>query len=68
MLALALLVLAQGSGQGDIPDEGPGFLLIAAIVVAAIVVIGGIWTLAARRGSRVPRSRPDREGRTGRSR
>lgn len=63
---LALLVLAQGSGQGDAPDEGGGILIILGVVLAVIVVIGLVWTFAARRGSRVPRDRPHDRGRVGR--
>ena len=54
----SLLVLAQGSGQGDAPDTGPGILLILGVVVAVVLVIGAVWIVAARRGSRMPRSEP----------
>ena len=63
---LSLLVLAQGSGQGDIPDKGPGILIIVGVVLLVILVIGAVWTFAARRGSRVPREEPHRRGHAGR--
>ena len=39
---------------------GWGFLIIAAVVVLAILVIGAVWTFAARRGSRTPDRSPHR--------
>jgi threonine/homoserine/homoserine lactone efflux protein len=32
-----------------------GFLIIAAVIVAIVLVIGAVWTFTARRASRVPR-------------
>ena len=66
-LLAILTVLAQGSGQGDAPDEGPGILIILGIVALVVLVIAGIWTFAARRGSRVPERDPHRRGHAGRS-
>jgi hypothetical protein len=37
---------------------GWGFLIIAAVVVLAVLVIGAVWTFAARRGSRTPGHTP----------
>ena len=39
---------------------GWGFLIIAAVVVLALLVIGAVWTFAARRGSRLPGRTPHR--------
>lgn len=57
-----LLVLAQGSGQGDAPDTGPGILIILGIVVAIVAIVAAVWTFAARRGSSVPGDNPVRHG------
>jgi hypothetical protein len=37
---------------------GWGFVIIAAVVVLAVLVIGAVWTFAARRGSRTPDRMP----------
>ena len=34
---------------------GWGFLIIAGVVLLAVLVIGAVWTFAARRGSRMPK-------------
>jgi len=52
-----LWVFAQSS-QTESPDQGSGFLIIIVTLVAVAVIIGVIWTLVARRGSRVPRREP----------
>ena len=39
---------------------GWGFLIIAAVIVVAVLVIAAVWTFAARRGSRVPDRTPQR--------
>jgi hypothetical protein len=39
---------------------GLGLFLIAATLVVAVIVIAGVWTFAARRGSRVPERAPHR--------
>lgn len=57
-----LLVLAQGSGQGDAPDAGPGILIILGVVVAIVALIAAVWTFAARRGSSVPGDNPVQRG------
>jgi heme/copper-type cytochrome/quinol oxidase subunit 4 len=49
MLALAVMLSSSAEDSG-----GVGFLLIAATILAVVVVIGAIWTFAARRGSRMP--------------
>lgn len=40
---------------------GWGFLVIAATVLAVVLVIAAVWTLAARRAGRTPRRTPQRE-------
>jgi hypothetical protein len=37
-----------------------GFLTILLTLVVVVIVIGAIWTFAARRGSRVPEREPHR--------
>ena len=66
LLAL-LTVLAQGSGRGDAPDEGSGILIILGVVALVVVLIGAVWTFAAKRGSRTPGRNPQPRGRAGRS-
>ena len=66
-LLAILTVLAQGSGRGDAPDEGSGILIILGVLALVVVLIGAIWTFAARRASRVPRREPQPPGRAGRS-
>ena len=39
---------------------GWGFLIIAAVVLAIVLVIGAVWMFVARRGSRVPDRSPHR--------
>ena len=53
---LSLLASSSAEDQGG----GIGFLLIAATLVAIVIVIGAVWTLVARRGSRTPERRPQR--------
>jgi len=43
----ALLPLA--AGRGESPDGGSGVLIIVLSILAAIVVVGGILTLVARK-------------------
>jgi ABC-type polysaccharide/polyol phosphate export permease len=37
-----------------------GFLWIVLTLIVIVVVIGAVWTFAARRGSRMPERRPHR--------
>jgi hypothetical protein len=46
-----LTVLASSAEDSG----GWGFLVILATVLAAVLVIGAVWTFVARRGSRVPK-------------
>jgi hypothetical protein len=55
---MALLAVMLSSSAED--SSGWGFLLIAATILAAVVVIGAVWTFAARRGNRMPRREPHR--------
>lgn len=56
------MVLAQGSGQGDAPDTGPGLLIILGVVVVIVALIAAVWTFVARRGSSVPGDDPVQRG------
>jgi hypothetical protein len=38
-----LLAAAEGPGRGDDPSGIGGFLIIAGVIVAAVVVIGLVW-------------------------
>jgi hypothetical protein len=53
---LTLLASSTAEDQGG----GIGFALIAGTLVAIVVVIAIVWTLVARRGSRMPERRPQR--------
>jgi hypothetical protein len=53
---LTILASSTAEDQGG----GIGFALIAATLVAIVIVIGVVWTLVARRGSRMPERRPQR--------
>jgi hypothetical protein len=57
-MATFLTVLASSTAEDS--GGGIGFLLIAATLVVAVIVIGAVWTFAARRGSRVPKRTPHR--------
>jgi len=60
MLAF-LTVLAQSSQSESNPDGGSATLLIVGALVIMAIVIGVVWTVFAKRGSRVPGRNPDRE-------
>jgi hypothetical protein len=49
-----LTVLASSAEDSG----GWGFLIIAGVVLLAVLVIGAVWTFAARRGSRMPGRTP----------
>jgi hypothetical protein len=49
-MAVLLAVLASSSAE----NSGVGWVLIVGVLVAIVLVIGAIWTFAARRGSRMP--------------
>ena len=51
-----LTVLASSADDSG----GWGFLVIAGVVLLAVLVIGAVWTFAARRGSRTPGRSPHR--------
>jgi hypothetical protein len=51
-----LTVLAASADDSG----GWGFLIIAGVVLLAVLVIGAVWTFAARRGSRTPGRSPRR--------
>jgi hypothetical protein len=57
-MATFLTLLASSSAEDS--GGGIGLLLIAATLVAIVVVIGIVWTVVARRGSRVPKRQPQR--------
>ena len=63
MLALiSLLAVADNPGQDD-GGLGIGIILLTLLLV--IVVIAGIWTFAAKRGSRVPKREPHKRDHVG---
>jgi hypothetical protein len=49
MVALITVLASSAEDSG-----GWGFLVILATVVAIVLVVGAVWTFAARRGSRTP--------------
>ncbi len=55
MAAIALLA----SSAND--SGGWGLLVILATVLVAVIAIGAVWTFAARRGSRTPERRAQRD-------
>ncbi len=53
---VSLLAVADNPGADDSGGLGIGIILLTLLLV--IVVIGAIWTFAAKRGSRTPRREP----------
>lgn len=53
-----LIVLAQSSQSEDNPSGGNAALIIIGTLVVMALVIGTVWTIVAKRGSRVPRRDP----------
>jgi hypothetical protein len=49
-MAAFLALLASSTADSG----GTGALLIAGVIVLIVIVIGAVWTFAARRGSRMP--------------
>jgi protein-S-isoprenylcysteine O-methyltransferase Ste14 len=66
-LATLLVFAQQGQGNSETTSSGVGIAIIIGVVIAAVLVIGAVWTFAARRGSRVPKNRPDHRRHAGRS-
>ena len=66
MSTLAVLtLLAQADTPGEDGSAIQGLLIILAVLVLIVLVIGGVWTFAAKRGSRTPERRPDDESPSG---
>jgi len=62
-----LIVFAQESGPGEgSGDVASGLGLILGTLLVVVIVIAGIWTFAAKRGSRTPRREPHDRDRVGR--
>jgi hypothetical protein len=55
---MAVYAVMLSSSAED--SSGWGFLLIAATILVAVLVISAIWVFAARRGGRMPERRPHR--------
>lgn len=62
----ALLSILAQSSSTDSPGLSTGLVIIIVTLVVAVVVIGGVWTFVARRGSRVPRRDPHDRDHVGR--
>ena len=43
MTALLLLAASEGPGRGDDPSGVGGFVILAGVIVAAVLVIGLAW-------------------------
>jgi len=58
-----LFAVAENPGQDE--GGGVGLLMIALVLLLIVLVVGSVWTFAARRGSRVPANEPHPQDRVG---